>query len=237
MVSARSRGATDGRAGERTITTASATGVGALTVSEWGSDPVTSPPFMASGQFFDVEVLSGSKFTTLVLKDCNLGGGTSLQWWNGTAWVDVVPDPPGFTYDDSGASPCLSGELSDTSSPTLKQLGGTIFAVTNAPVISLKKPKLKLAGARVTVRVHCARVACRGSATLRVAALKKANRIVLGRVKYRVRAGTTGSVRIALNARGKKALAHVTRSRAYKGTLTVTVAHGSTVTSPVRITR
>src|SRR5579872_3598598 len=65
-------------------TTASAAGQGALTVSQWGSDPVTSPPFMDTNKFFDIQVLSGSRFATLVITDCNTNNANSLDWWNGT---------------------------------------------------------------------------------------------------------------------------------------------------------
>src|ERR1019366_5662267 len=73
-------------------TTVSASGEGSLTDSQYGSDPVGSPTFSASGEYLDVEVASGSSFSSLTLTDCNLNGATSLEWWNGSAWLAVSPE-------------------------------------------------------------------------------------------------------------------------------------------------
>lgn len=63
-------------------TTASAAGVGALTVAQYGSDPVGAPTFSSAGEYFDVALSSGNSFTSATVDDCNLGGGTGLEWWN-----------------------------------------------------------------------------------------------------------------------------------------------------------
>lgn len=213
--------------------TAQATGVGGITVSEWGSDPVTSPPFNASGNYFDVEILSGSSFDTLTIQECNLMNGDSFQWWNGTEWKDVTPT----VYPD--ADGCVTATLSDdpnVSSPTISQLGGTIFAVNNAPLLAVAKSKLRLAGRHVTARLHCTRLACRGTATLE-RAKSKTNSRVLGHARYAIAAGKTATVRIVLNAAGRKALAKVRRSLSYAAKLSVTVTHGATVAAAVQIGR
>ena len=105
-------------------TRVSAVGVGSLTVSQYGSNPVGQPAFSSAGEFFDVEVASGSSFSSLTISDCNLNGGTSLQWWNGSAWVAVSPQ----SYAP-GSPACVTATLGTGSSPTIAQLTGTVFAV------------------------------------------------------------------------------------------------------------
>jgi hypothetical protein len=98
---------------------------GAVTVSQYGSDPVGSPSFSAPGEYFDVQVASGSSFASLTITDCNLNGGTGLEWWNGGAWEPVTP-----TSYTAGPPACVSATISSTSSPSLSQLTGTVFAVS-----------------------------------------------------------------------------------------------------------
>ncbi len=107
-------------------TTVAASGEGSATVSQYSSAPVGAPSFSSAGEYFDVEIAAGSSFTSLTITDCNLNGGTGLEWWNGGAWVAVLPAP---TYT-AGPPACLSATLSSTSSPTLAQLTGTVFGVS-----------------------------------------------------------------------------------------------------------
>jgi hypothetical protein len=107
-------------------TTVTANEEGAVTVSQYGSDPVGSPSFSAPGEYFDVQVASGSSFASLTITDCNLNGGTGLEWWNGGAWEPVSPAP---TYT-AGPPACVSATIDSTSSPSLSQLTGTVFAVS-----------------------------------------------------------------------------------------------------------
>jgi serine protease len=112
-------------------TTASGTGVGALTVAQYSSDPVGSPTFSSAGEYFDVALSSGNSFTATTIKDCNLNGGNSLQWWNPQAnagvggWEPVSPSP---TYT-AGPPACVSVALTSSTRPTLAELTGTVFAV------------------------------------------------------------------------------------------------------------
>ena len=104
-------------------TTVSTDGEGAVTVAQYGADPVGTPTFSASGEYFDVHVAPGSNFTKLTITACNLHGTTSLKLWDGSAWMDVSPQ----TYS-AGPPPCVTATLSPTSSPTIAQLTGTMFA-------------------------------------------------------------------------------------------------------------
>ncbi len=105
-------------------TTASGIGEGSLTVSQYGSDPAGAPTFASAGEYFDVEVATGSRFSSLTITDCNLNGGTSLQYWTGSSWVAVSP----ASYS-AGPPACVTASLSSSSTPTIAQLTGTVFAV------------------------------------------------------------------------------------------------------------
>jgi hypothetical protein len=119
-------------------TTASATGVGALTVAQYASDPVSTPTFSSAGEYFDVDLSAGNTFTTTTINDCNLNGGLGLEWFNPAAdngagaWQPVEPTP---TFS-AGPPPCLSVTLDNESSPTLAQLTGTVLGVTSGPTPS-----------------------------------------------------------------------------------------------------
>ena len=114
-------------------TTVEAGGQGAFTVSQYGSDPVGAPGFSTPGGFLDVAVASGSNFSSVTITDCNLNGATSLQWWTGSAWEAVSP-----TTGPTGNPPCLTATLSSTSTPTVAELAGTVFAaaVTTVPTVT-----------------------------------------------------------------------------------------------------
>ena len=109
-------------------------GFGALTVSEYASDPESAPSFTSTGGFFDVEIASGSAFTSVTITDCDLSAGTVLHWWNTatSTWGTVSP-----ASGPSGTPPCLSATLSSSSTPTIGQLTGTVFVVgTPVPAAS-----------------------------------------------------------------------------------------------------
>jgi hypothetical protein len=119
-------------------TTVSTDGEGAVTVSQYGSDPVGSPAISASGEYFDVQVAPRSNFSTLTITACNLQGATSLEWWNGSAWSVVSPQ----TFS-AGPPPCVTAVLSSTSSPTIAQLTGTVFAgelTSSAQAVPVENP-------------------------------------------------------------------------------------------------
>ena len=114
-------------------TTVAATGVGAVTVAQYSSNPVGVPSFSSTGQYFDVAVSSGNSFTSTTINDCNLNGGNSLQWWNPAAsggsgaWEPVSPAP---TYT-AGPPACVSVALTGSSSPSISELTGTVLAVSS----------------------------------------------------------------------------------------------------------
>ena len=101
-------------------------GTGTLTVGQYASDPVGSPPFMSSGAYIDVNLSQGSTFTNLDFKDCGLHGGTLLYWWNETTSTYQLVKRQ--TYEPTNK--CISVEIETSGTePTVAQMAGTVFGV------------------------------------------------------------------------------------------------------------
>ncbi len=212
--------------------TATAPGQGVLTVSQFGADPVTSPPIGAAGAYFDVEIAKGSAFSTVTIEDCDLNGGDSLDWWNGSSWVPVLMqtgDPSTGATITPGPPRCATAQLSATSSPAISQLTGTRFAVVHRPVLTVLTKTMTIKnGKRASLRLACARARCKG----RISITKgKGKPVVLGAAAYSIAAGKRATETIALNKAGKKALGRASQAKRLRATLKVTVAGGASVTS------
>jgi uncharacterized repeat protein (TIGR01451 family) len=102
-------------------------GAGTITVSGYGSDPV-GPDYGSTGKYIDVELSPNPNgFTSVTIDDCNLNGANSFEWWNRSAnsgvggWEPVFPTP---TYKPG----CLLVTLDSSTSPTIADLTGTVFA-------------------------------------------------------------------------------------------------------------
>jgi hypothetical protein len=89
-------------------------GRGTLDVGTYGKDPAGALGG-STGKFFGIAISDISKFPSLVVTDCNLGGGTGLEWWNGHAWLPV-------TGKTTVARGCLTVTLGTTSSPSLSTI-------------------------------------------------------------------------------------------------------------------
>ncbi len=115
-------------------TTVTVTGTGAVTLAQYSSDPVGN---LSSGtEYFDVQASSGNSLTSVSIDDCNLGGGTSLSWWNpaansGAGAWEAVTGSPGPTYS-AGSPPCVTVTLTGSTSPSVSQLSGTVLGVSTA---------------------------------------------------------------------------------------------------------
>ncbi len=126
-------------------TVVSGNGAGALTVAQFpdsftGSQgPGGSSTLSGATAYLWVGEAIGSSFTSLTISDCNLNGGSSLEWWNGTSW-----EPVSTANYVSGQQPCVNATLLPSgTSPTIGQLTGMVFAVTlspDAPYISSMTP-------------------------------------------------------------------------------------------------
>jgi putative cell wall-binding protein len=115
-------------------TTVTATGVGAFTVSQYPGDPVeVDAPVSGTTSYFDVLAAAGSDFSSLAVKQCGLSADAhSIVWFNGTRWLKASPV--------SFANGCATVTITDTSSPTLSELTGTVFAAGALPVTRLSGP-------------------------------------------------------------------------------------------------
>lgn len=102
---------------------------GSVTVATYSGNPTTAtPPSNASG-YFDVKVTPGNAFTSVSIVDCNLGIGTGLYWFDGTAWQAASP-----VSRNTPTTGCATLTVTGSSHPALSQLGGTPFvAGTAAP--------------------------------------------------------------------------------------------------------
>jgi len=141
-------------------TSASATGVGTVNVLQYQSNPVGTPNYTSTGVYFDVAASAGNSFSSEVIQDCDLNGGSSLLWWNPAAnagaggWQSVVGDP-GPTYT-AGPPACISATLDSTTSPSLSQLTGTVFGIgigLAAPGITSAATAKVVSGSHVNLTV------------------------------------------------------------------------------------
>ncbi len=105
-------------------------GEGTVTVAQYAADPAGSPSFNSSGEYLDVSVSPRSSFSLVTVQDCNLGGGSVLEWWNPAgkgSWAAVANQSSG-----TGSSPCISATFTTSTTPSLYQLTGSIFAIGTA---------------------------------------------------------------------------------------------------------
>jgi large repetitive protein len=123
-------GSVQAQSGGSTGLTATADGVGGLTVGQYTADPESSPAVGASGAYFDVADSSDNAFTSLTLDDCDLLGGNNVQWWNPNANAGAGAWQPVSNQTYQPGSPnCVEVDISPTTSPSLSDLSGTVFAV------------------------------------------------------------------------------------------------------------
>ena len=115
--------------GPSTTLSAQAIGAGTLDIGSYPSDPVPSLP--GATAFFDVAVAPGSTFGDVTFQACGITVNTSLEWWNPDAqgWVPVSAQS---TPD--GSPVCATGTATATTSPSVSQLGGTVFALVSFSV-------------------------------------------------------------------------------------------------------
>ena len=111
--------------GSPSPTTASGSGVGALTVAQYSSNPTGGAVSGGTGVYYDVKLATGSDFSSVTITVCALGtGGQSISWWTGSAWV------PFSSQTFSSSTGCVTATVNSSTSPTLAQLTGTPIAAT-----------------------------------------------------------------------------------------------------------
>ncbi|MHB1890691.1 MAG: IPT/TIG domain-containing protein, partial [Acidimicrobiales bacterium] len=135
-------------------TTASGTGIGGITVSQFSSDPVGTPTFSVNGEYFDIRVSSGNTFTSLTIKNCNLNSGDAVTWWNPSANGGAGAwEPVSNQTFSSGPPACVTVIVTTTSSPSLSQLTGTVLAVGSSPTVTAISPSSGSVSGGTTVTV------------------------------------------------------------------------------------
>jgi putative cell wall-binding protein len=119
---------------DSTPTTATATGsTGTIAFRTFTTNPAAPVSGEATAKFFDVQLAAGSSVTKLVIKQCGVAEGKTLQWWDpiggpdwAGAWIDVIGDPTERSGD------CVSVTITAESRPSLGEMSGTMFAVVGA---------------------------------------------------------------------------------------------------------
>ncbi len=111
---------------------------GAATLSQFapGHDPVGPTKFDSTGRFIEVAVAPGSRLNGAVLSICGVTAARRLEWWNPAAgagagaWEPLRPAARTARNPIlGGPTPCLTASLSDSSSPSLRQLGGVVLGL------------------------------------------------------------------------------------------------------------
>src|SRR5690606_38399081 len=100
------------------------TGTGTVALAEFASNPSGSSSY-GTDRYTTAVVLPGSSFSSVIVMNCVLNGGNQLRWWDGTGWVPATPQI-------RNPIPCQLFTATSTSTPTLAQLDGAPFAVTNS---------------------------------------------------------------------------------------------------------
>jgi hypothetical protein len=113
---------------------ANATGAGTLTVAQYTADPgatccrVGTP---SGSSYFDVHAAAGNSFSAVTIRDCNLGGGSQVLWYNTSTatWAPASKQ----SYDASTG--CATVTVDSTTQPSLAQLAGLPLGVANLPPV------------------------------------------------------------------------------------------------------
>ena len=108
--------------------TASADGEGTIDVGTYASDPVVELGDASS--FFDVATSPHSSFTTITFKICGVTAGASIQWYDPAtaSWQSVSNQST-----PNGTPLCVTVTVTGSTSPSLSELYGTVFAVVSPP--------------------------------------------------------------------------------------------------------
>ncbi len=125
---------TAGGSGGTSDTTAEGSGgTGTVTVEDFTPDPGPPPAFSAVA-YFGASLSPGSTFTSLTLRQCGAAEPGQLYWLQDGTWTPVSP---AATVDSGG---CLNYTSDQSTTPSLPQITGTLFAVGVLPEVSAVFP-------------------------------------------------------------------------------------------------
>ncbi len=115
--------------------TVTISGRGTVDVGTYRRDPAGAL-HLSTGKFVGISLSPSNRVGSLVLKDCNIAGGTAIDWWNGHAWAPVVGEK-----GEKRTSTCITDVLDATTSPSLASIvdlswstrfGAVVFGVTKS---------------------------------------------------------------------------------------------------------
>lgn len=105
--------------------TATGEGEGTVKVGTYAENPVAR--LSDGSSFFDVSTTAGSNFTSVSFEICGVAANANIQWWDPAAHAwQAVSDQTA----PAGEPPCVTVTVDSSTSPSLSQLSGTVFAVT-----------------------------------------------------------------------------------------------------------
>jgi hypothetical protein len=107
---------------------ASGRGIGSLAVGRYDTVPQGVPALGVGSTYFDAATSTASLFDPVTITDCDVTAGATVQWLDGHTWQKVSD-----AVFSSGPPECVTITVGTSTSPTLSQLTGTVFAVTPAP--------------------------------------------------------------------------------------------------------
>jgi hypothetical protein len=126
--------------------TATGEGSGTVEIGTYAHNPVLT---LSDGtSFFDVQTTPSSGFNTVSFKICGLTAGATVDWFD----ADTGKWLPASDQSAPGGSPlCITVTVNSSSSPSLADLDGTVFAVV-APAPCSAAPTVEGQPANVTVK-------------------------------------------------------------------------------------
>ena len=110
---------------------ASAIGSGTLVVAQYDSNPGAAFGAGSANRYFDVHIAAGNSFTSVTFKDCDLNGGSQVQWYNPSTGTWVAASTQ--SYDASTG--CATVTVNSSTQPSLAQLSGEPFGIDNLPPV------------------------------------------------------------------------------------------------------
>ena len=102
-----------------------ANGPGAVRASTFTANPSNALVPGSMNVFSDVALGTGSNFSSVLIAECNEGAADSLQYFNGSSWVEMS--------DQSNSAGCLFALVTASTTPTLAQMTGTPIAESWLP--------------------------------------------------------------------------------------------------------
>ena len=110
-------------------------GVGTVTIGQYSSSPSGTPPLKTGVGYIDVYLSAVSTpFTSLEFKDCDLNGAKVIKWLNPAVdEYETISEPPATYEANAIPGPCITVVLTDSTTPDLTDMTGTVLAVGYPP--------------------------------------------------------------------------------------------------------